>query len=173
MTSPNTRKCSIRVTLIAFVAAVLGMALLAAASLPATTLAASPSAGPRTVLFQAQPTAGTGQTSNQVGSGGPTALNGGSTQNQNGANDNSISSGENTTQNGQTGSTAGGNISGNTGGAGGTGIINVWTVILAVIALVVIVVVWMRVRPVKQIATSIGGIPADQQARDEKYKDQP
>lgn len=171
MASRTTQGEGGRASLAAFAMAVIGVALLAAVSAPATSGAAAPASGSsNTVVLQAQPTAETRQTNNQGGSQGQNPVNGGSTQNQNGANDNSISSGENTNQSGQTGSTSGGNPVGNTGGAGGTGIINWWTIILAAITLAVIVAVWMRVRPIKQIATSIGGIPADQQERDEKYK---
>lgn len=161
MTQHNVSTKSKKALFATLTAAIFGLALMVAA-LPASSLAAGPAAGSRTVLFQAQPTAEVRQTDNQSGSQG---------QNPNGANNNTTSSGENTNQSGQTGSTGGGNIAGNTGGAGSTGIINWWTVILAAIALVVIVAVWMRVRPIKQIATSISGVPADQQARDEQYKD--
>lgn len=170
MTQHNAPTKSKKALFATLIATIFGLALMVAA-LPALSLAAGPAAGSHTILFQAQPTAEVRQTDNQSGSQGQNPLNGSSSQNQNGANDNTTSSGENTNQNGQTGSTGGGNVAGNTGGAGGTGIINWWTVILAAIVLVVIVAVWMRVRPIKQIATSIGGVPADQQARDEQYKD--
>lgn len=162
MASRTTQGEGGRASLTAFVMGVIGVVLLAAVSAPATSVAAGPATGSSNkIVFQAQPTAETRQTNNQ----------GGSTQNQNGANDNSISPGENTNQSGQTGSTSGGNPVGNTGGAGGTGVINWWTVILAAITLAVIVAIWLRVRPVKQIATSMGGgVPADQQERDAKYK---
>ena len=142
--------------------AMLLLALLSLAALPATSTAAQPSSGhqPGPLLqadpTQALPTAQTDVTNQQGGSEEDQPLNGGSTDNNSnsGTTNNSTNNQQNPPGDDQQGSTSGGNAAGNTGGQDGTGMGFSWWLIVIPVILIAIALPFLRRRPANEPATA-------------------
>ncbi|HET6312247.1 MAG TPA: hypothetical protein VFH60_00305 [Chloroflexia bacterium] len=160
VTTRSISKRQLSATLVA-AGAMLLLALLSIAALPATSQAAQPSSGPRPILqaepTQALPTAQTDVTNQQGGSEEDNSLQGGSTENDSNSapNSNSNANEQNRpTDNLQGGSTEGGNPLGNTGGSDSPGGGFPWWIPIILVLLIAISIPFLRRRPFNEPATN-------------------